>query len=177
MGAFAGAAVTGPVMAFGDQGTADAASNAGRVFSVRDFGAPAVGGDATAAVERAVAACLKAGGGTVHFSAASYAVSKRLDVELPPGTPFALRGDGPGLSRITWTNEDGGLHIRFKPEGGFDGSKGSILVAGLSLLTAQPSGGHAVRLVCEGGSSPAPKKLVRDLILAGASAQAGWSTG
>jgi hypothetical protein len=171
----AGAGVARPGALAGAAG--EPAQDAGPLFNVRDFGAAADGADATAAVARALDACLKARRGTLYFPAGSYSLSKPLEVDLPPGTGLAVRGDGPGVSRLTWTNEPGGIAVRFHPEGGFDGEKGTILVDGLSLLTTHASAGAAVQLACRGGTSPSPKKLLRDLILAGTSATAGWAVG
>src|SRR5687768_2861516 len=72
----------------------------GAVFNVRESpkeNTPAA--DDTVAVEQAINRCLKAGGGVVYFPAGSYRLDKRIDVDLPPGTPLAIRGDGPGLSK------------------------------------------------------------------------------
>lgn len=132
---------------------------AGSIFTVRNDDATSVG--------HAVDECLKSGGGTVYFPAGSYRLDKRIEITLPAGTGLALRGDGPGISKITWTGKSAGIEVRFRPEGGLDGNKGGILVEGLTLLAEQPGSGSAIRLACEGGTSPSPKKLVRDVILAG----------
>jgi hypothetical protein len=131
----------------------------GRVVPVR--------GDDSAAVERAVEECLKSGGGTVYFPAAAYRLEKRIHVALPAGIGIALRGDGPGLSQLSWTGKSAGIELRFHAEGGLDGNKGAVIVEGLTLLAQAEGAGSAIRLSCEGGTSPSPKKLVRDIVLAG----------
>jgi hypothetical protein len=149
----AGVAATGGALALA------AGEAIGGVFAVR--------GNDAASVERAVGECLKSGGGTVYLPAGSYRLDKRLVVDLPAGTGIAFRGDGPGLSKLTWAGKSAGIEIRFRAEGGLAGNAGAVIVDGLSLLATAPDAGSAVRLVSDGGTSPSPKKLVRDLVLAG----------
>jgi hypothetical protein len=133
------------------------------VFPVESAGS----GDAIAAVYAAIAKCLVAKTAVLYFPAGSYALTKRIEIELPAGASIAIRGDGAGLSRIDWNCPEGGFAIRFEPAG-----SGGIVVEGLSLGTSHPSGGTAIRIASTGGTSPSPKKLIRDVAIAG-----GWTVG
>ena len=133
---------------------------------MRSFGA-----DASVAFATALERCLKAEYGTIYFPAGVYQFDKLINIELPPDCGIAIRGDGPALSSLRWSSKAGGISIRFKPTGGFSGAAGPIIVEGLGLFADAASESSGLRLHCEGGSGPAPKKLVRDVILAG------WAVG
>lgn len=138
------------------------ASNvAGSIFTVSD----------ASNIEKVIAECLRAGGGTVYFAAGTYRLDKRIELDLPRGTGLAFRGDGAGLTKLIWAAPPGGIEVRFHAEGGFGANSGAVLVENLSLLAERPECGSAIRLACIGGSAPSPKKLVRDVTLAG------WNVG
>jgi hypothetical protein len=142
-----------------------AAAESDRIFAVRRDAA-----NPDDAVHDALERAVRSGGGTIYFPAGTYRLAKPLQTRLPPGVGLAIRGDGPELSRLVWEGEQGGIDVRFTPQGG------AILVEGLSLLRSGRVADSAVRLVSEGGTSPAPKKLVRDLVIGGAN-QGGWACG
>jgi hypothetical protein len=133
------------------------------VFPVNGSGSD----DDTAAVQNAIAKCLAAKTGVLFFPAGSYSLTKRIEIELPAGVSLAIRGDGPGLSRIGWNCPDGGISIRFEPAG-----NGGVIAEGLSLLTSNAKGGTALQLASIGGTSPSPRKLIRDVAISG-----GWTVG
>jgi hypothetical protein len=141
------------------------AAESDRIFPVRRNAA-----SPDDAVHDALERAIRSGGGTVYFPTGSYQFAKPLDLRLPAGVGIAIRGDGPEMSRLVWEGEQGGIDVRFTPQGG------AIIVEGLSLLRSGRFADSAVRLVSEGGSSPAPKKLIRDLVIGGAKG-GGWACG
>jgi hypothetical protein len=144
-----------------------AGADGDRIVTVRGGGSPA-----DDAVRAALERLIRAGGGTLYLPAGNYRFAKPLDVRPPPGVGVAIRGDGPELSRLVWDGEQGGIDVRFQPQGG----SGLVLIEGMSLYRAARRADSAVRLVSEGGTSPAPKKLVRDLIIGGGK-DGGWACG
>lgn len=144
---------------------AAAAAESDRIFSVRRNAA-----SPDDAVHDALERAVRSGGGTVYFPSGTYSFAKPLDVRLPPGVGIAIRGDGPEMSRLVWEGEQGGINVAFTPQGG------AIIVEGLSLIRSGRLADSAIRLVSEGGTSPAPKKLVRDLVIGGGNG-GGWACG
>jgi hypothetical protein len=142
-----------------------AGAEAERIFAVRRDAA-----NSDDAVHDALERAIRSGGGTIQLPAGTYRFAKPLEIRLPPGVGVAIRGDGPEMSRLVWEGEQGGIDVRFTPQGG------AIIVEGMSLLRAGRFADSAVRLVSEGGTSPAPKKLVRDLVIGGANT-GGWARG
>jgi hypothetical protein len=138
---------------------------ADRMFAVRRDAA-----NPDDAVHDALELAIRSGGGTLYFPTGIYRLAKPLGIRLPPGVGIAIRGDGPEMSRLVGDGERGGIDVRFTPQGG------AILVEGLSLLRAGHFADSAVRLVSEGGTSPAPKKLVRDVVIGGGN-NGGWACG
>jgi hypothetical protein len=138
---------------------------ADRMFAVRRDAA-----NPDDAVHDALELAIRSGGGTLYFPTGIYRLAKPLGIRLPPGVGIAIRGVGPEMSRLVWDGERGGIDVRFTPQGG------AILVEGLSLLRAGHFADSAVRLVSEGGTSPAPKKLVRDVVIGGGN-NGGWACG
>ena len=114
------------------------------VVNVRDYGANGTPEADTLAVESALSQLMAQRRGTLYFPAGSYQITKRISIQPSPGLPFAIHGDGPGLSVVTWTCSHGGFLIETSAEGGFDGNKGAIDLGGLSLLTAHSDGGRCV---------------------------------
>jgi hypothetical protein len=141
-----------------------AAAGLGAVASGPVF--PVVSSDA-GSIADAFNKCIAAGEGVVHFPAGEYRLDHPIEVDLPANVGIAIRGDGPGISRITWTGSVDGLVLKFPAA-----SAGAVLVQGLSLLTTKPATGSALRLECRGGTSPNPIKRVRNVSIAG-----GWSVG
>jgi hypothetical protein len=142
-----------------------AAAETERIFAVRRDAA-----NPDDAVHDAVERAIRSGGGTIHFPAGTYRLAKPLNIHLPPGVGVAIRGDGPEISRLVWEGERGGIEARFTPQGA------AIVVEGLSLLRSGRFADSALRLFSEGGTSPAPKKLVRNLVIGGGN-NGGWACG
>lgn len=118
------------------------------------------------------------GGGTLYFPGGRYQLSTPIRIAQGPGVPLAIRGDGPALSTITWTCPDGGFAITSTAEGNFDGKTGAIIVEGLSLLTDHIDGGTGLAIInTNRNTSPAPKKLIRDIVFAGSLPPQGWGCG
>jgi len=147
-------------------------------LNVRDLGADGTPEGDTCAVHAALRQLFDQGGGTLYFPGGTYQISTKVKIQQRPGVGLAIRGDGPNLSTITWICRDGGITINSLPEGGFDGKKGATILEGLSLLTAHANGGAGLTIRTTGDcTSPAPKKLIRDILFAGSTPACSWSWG
>jgi hypothetical protein len=142
-------------------------ADSNRLFTIQPAGSKPV--DDT--VRDAVDQLLKVGGGTIYFPSGNHRLARPLNVPLPAGVGIAIRGDGPGLTRLTFAGEQAGIVMRFSPQ-----ADAAVVIEGMSVLRGGRHSDSAVRLVCEGGSSPMPRKLVRDLCVAGADGGS-WALG
>lgn len=120
-----------------------------------------------AGIGDAFAKCIAEGQGVVYFTAGDYRLDRPLEIDVPANVGLAIRGDGPGVSRIIWDGGSDGLVLKSSP-----GGRGAMIVEGLSLMTAKPARGSALRFEVSGGSSPIPLKRARDVFISGP-----WSVG
>ena len=78
-----------------------AVANGGAVFGVLDYGASTSAADNTAAVQAAISACQKGGGGIVEFPAGTFRIAGTL---IMSSNHVWLRGVGRGAARLFFDN-------------------------------------------------------------------------
>jgi len=141
---------------------ANAATQAPKVFNVSSFGAKADGtSDAAPAIDKAIAAASKAGGGTINFGAGTFAVNgtvhlqSNVTVNVPSGTTItgsASGYDAPESNKNDKFQDYGHSHFHNAMFFGNNVSNvtftgGGTIDGGGHLITGNPKSGQADKII------------------------------